>query len=480
MMNRRRIKRPALRWALRVFAFGLCLVVLVVVLGWWRLHTQTKPPSEDIRATMASIERNAYAGVDDDPALMEAFLELWRVRPFDIDASQIDATRVEDGDATSLSADDVAMSRIRRTPRYTFSDESAAHFDAYYRSEAFGEETDAIEALLADPAFRPPDLHDATERMHNVTRTHITAARALAREQKTGAAYAFLDGREDDAVRHVRLMLGLARWTSREPGALALLVGIAIESYTLDAIRAFARHERATEGLLAGLATLLDEHDQLDEGIERTLRGERCLIIDNLTGAYAFEDHRANPITVMFDIASLRDCAEAITEFTERLIVYAETPAHARARMPDAPRAYGSTLPLSYGPAINHFEPLEGVVENATSVRHARACARLLVALRRSTLRHGAPPERLSALVDDGFLDAIPEDTMAPNGRFRYFLDPSAPFGFVLYSVGPDFADNAGIASDVRNERSHVYGVPHGYDMPVEPETGSPERDGGL
>ncbi|GAB4546780.1 MAG: hypothetical protein Tsb0013_05950 [Phycisphaerales bacterium] len=56
----------------------------------------------------------------------------------------------------------------------------------------------------------------------------------------------------------------------------------------------------------------------------------------------------------------------------------------------------------------------------------------------------GTLPQSLGELVTSGVLDELPTDPFAPDGAYRYRLDPQSPGGFVLYSVGPDGADDGG------------------------------------
>jgi hypothetical protein len=65
--------------------------------------------------------------------------------------------------------------------------------------------------------------------------------------------------------------------------------------------------------------------------------------------------------------------------------------------------------------------PAGGFVVAEGLVQTDRRAARILIALRRYELEHGKPPEALTALVDDGFLLAVPLDPFA-----------TAPFGYRL------------------------------------------------
>lgn len=79
--------------------------------------------------------------------------------------------------------------------------------------------------------------------------------------------------------------------------------------------------------------------------------------------------------------------------------------------------------------------------ENKALIR----CARMAVAIERYTLKNGSLPDKIDAVAPD-FVPAALVDPFS-NNRLKF---KKTPFGYVVYSVGPDFKDNDG--SETKND----------------------------
>lgn len=73
----------------------------------------------------------------------------------------------------------------------------------------------------------------------------------------------------------------------------------------------------------------------------------------------------------------------------------------------------------------------------------ATAAHEIVLAIALHVAAYGHPPETLDALVPE-FLEALPPDPLAPDGRFRY-IPGRAMADLVLYSVGIDGTDEGGV-----------------------------------
>lgn len=83
--------------------------------------------------------------------------------------------------------------------------------------------------------------------------------------------------------------------------------------------------------------------------------------------------------------------------------------------------------------------------KNADDSLSALNAARLVLAIELHRAAHGEPPSQLADLVPEFFAD-LPIDPLAPDGSFKYTLDPATPHGYRLYSVGEDGDDDGGNA----------------------------------
>lgn len=119
------------------------------------------------------------------------------------------------------------------------------------------------------------------------------------------------------------------------------------------------------------------------------------------------------------------------TAYMDQSMAHARTPfSQRRASVPLPPNSLVSMVV----PVFDHarFSTLKCEVLNDLLL--------LSLALRAYQAEHGQPPRALSALVPR-YVKALPEDPFAPDGEFRYRVERGRP---LLYSVGPDAADDGG------------------------------------
>lgn len=88
--------------------------------------------------------------------------------------------------------------------------------------------------------------------------------------------------------------------------------------------------------------------------------------------------------------------------------------------------------------------PAENRQTMANAWHTRRDARRFALAIEVYRAEHGAPPAALDALTP-GVLAEPPRDPHARDGRYVYRHDDTSPFGYVLYSVGPDGVDDGGV-----------------------------------
>lgn len=117
-------------------------------------------------------------------------------------------------------------------------------------------------------------------------------------------------------------------------------------------------------------------------------------------------------------------------------------------------------FPLAQSAIPNWHKALASVLKNESRVQMTRAA----IAIERHRLRHGRAPDSLARLVPE-FLREPPLDYMIGQA-LRYETNPDG--SFVLYSVGEDGRDDAGLGDD------SVWPRP-GWPKPVAPDPSAPK-----
>ncbi len=238
-------------------------------------------------------------------------------------------------------------------------------------------------------------------------------------------------------------------------GLLNYLVGRALLGHGIQQTLDLAVHEGLTEVELGRLAAALDGIRPAQAGLEQAYKVEyRCLAravdqlgrgeiaLDDLAGADPSTKRRRPPLPFFQPNATKQLMADYM-----RRMIWNSRQCFGTMVLEDTKATLG--LNNGRGALFMRRNPvgriLCGVVLPTLDATLDRKCesdallaaARLITALRRHELKHGCPPANLTALVPE-FLSAVPADPF--DGRpFRYAADRR-----IIYSVGPDLADDGG------------------------------------
>lgn len=299
-------------------------------------------------------------------------------------------------------------------------------------------------------------------RMPNVTDIEALFPRlASCREMARGLSYEarahFASGRPDRGVDSIRDCLRLGRNLTVNGALIHSLVAIAIDAIAADALTDGIRQQRPSEEKLLGFVEWNEQNRESRQSTADTFA------VDAATHA------RVAPGTP----EQLRE----YLDYMARVIEWAGQPVHLRGAPPM--RAEGGDG-LNAEIIARHAEKMA----TAAAVRRGLSVMCAIEAYRAHT---GAYPDALSALAPDYIL-AMPLDPFSGRG-FRYVGPQDGDDTYLLYSIGPDMADDFAILVWNRTTRDgdlilgpewqiHGYRDPAG--VPGPPPPPAPPPPGGA
>lgn len=282
----------------------------------------------------------------------------------------------------------------------------------------------------------------------------LDSAREVARLLSMAAVLEAQDGRADEALLLGRCALNVGRSIGDEPTLISQLVRFACQAIALGSMeRTLAQGEPSKEALRATQRLLEDETGQnlLLVGI----RGERALMhqlmqalesgkvpLSGLTGppraglGSKLEDQfgptlaRSGHAPILRMLTECVEIAELPPE--EQGPRFAEVEQEVRRRK--ARMRPGDIMVALLLPAVTKVS--EAYRRSQANLR----CGVTALAAERYRQKHGRWPETLEALVEAGLLDKVPIDPYSGKPLCLGVLKD----GVVIYSVGPDGADNGG------------------------------------
>ncbi len=280
---------------------------------------------------------------------------------------------------------------------------------------------------------------------------HLDQSRRVTQVLILDAAAASADGHTEAALRSCRAALNAGRSMGDEPTAIAQLVRRAC---VLDAVRALERvlaQGEASAASLEGVQRLLAEEAAVPS-LLITARAERAMWFQALeamrTGNYNRAAFRIMPSRLgeRFDKQVERVLAHgaeaAFLRYSTAAVEAAKLPpAEQEDRLRALPFPTQKLPPLLEGLAGSGHNRLDWA-QHARGVHRAQAllrCAETAMAAERYRLAEHRWPADLNALVPR-YLAAVPSDPFDGRPlRLRRLAD-----GIVVYSVGPDRADDGG------------------------------------
>ena len=283
--------------------------------------------------------------------------------------------------------------------------------------------------------------------MIDLDRPALSRPRPLANTLALAAVVAHEAGDDREALRYTRDCLKLAESAGAWPGVFGHMARVGLEYKTYSAVETIAPALRvgsqplaASRDQVRGLIAMFLDDRQFNEGFTRAMMAERCS---------AYEHFKL--MRRKYSVLALGG-ASAVIRVTRSNGAYVlasrqDSLDKARALFPPKPepeKPRHASLMHIYDMFFDLFEKDS---QDLTFLAHYLGLAerRLMataLAIRLYELDHGRRPETLDQLVPE-YLPAVPIDPLAADGRrMCYRPDADSP---VVYSVGPDQADNGGV-----------------------------------
>ncbi|MEM1424296.1 MAG: hypothetical protein AAGH64_09860, partial [Planctomycetota bacterium] len=338
---------------------------------------------------------------------------------------------------------------------------------------------DRLSAALDSPNLRPPLLGEMSTIMDATSDSGLSEARLLAFTSTALARHHIREGDHARAAERYNDALRVVGVFTPRPTAISTLIGVSIESRTLDTVREAATHDASTAGLRAAILREMLAYTNARSEPYAFFEGEHLTMLDTIRALYtggAFDgESRTNPLWVWWNFPSEETTCAHWERVRASFVTYTATPAHARAGLKETPDSIIEEL-TGRSRLIETMTPaLTSVV---TSIDQGASLwngelVRLAILVHRD--RTGVLPETLDDLVASGVLPALPKDPYAPDGRYRYTPDDTAANGFVLYAVGLDSADNDGAPNpDHAHFRWLTLNAHDGFDYIIHPQPAGP------
>jgi hypothetical protein len=281
--------------------------------------------------------------------------------------------------------------------------------------------------------------------------TDIQESRAVANMLQDEATRRAQDGDIDGACRTELALLNTGRAIGEEKTLLILIIRTALETMATNELERLLAQGEPGEESLAAIQHLLEREDEGTPAVTvAALRGERALEHRMLEAVERGEESLSGGppdtgerVSVVLNGRMIRHSHALVLRFMTDAAEAARTPGpemtarlneiNAAISEMDRRRDSRAMLAVLETAAVN--KALQSVPRKLASLRTATAA----VAAERYRRAEGKWPESLEAL-SPAYLRAVPTDPY--NGRplrYRRLAD-----GVVIYSVGPDGADNGG------------------------------------
>lgn len=436
-----------------LFAFGVLLVPLLFV-AVWTSHTSRRQVADELERIRASGE----------PLSIQELETFYETPPQGRDTTKIWLTAVaplytsqfrEDGNGLPFMGEAAEMVPLPGEP---------------------WPQLDQAERLLAKYERSLEGMHQAA-RLGGEARFPFTDGRAISTRhlEQLGAGGQLLAletvvrahrGHPDDALESVLTTVAAAQSLEREPLLLSQLVRLALVGATCERIVWLLSAEILNDGQLATLDAALPD-GEYQKSLRRALVGERTI------GMQTFADPSARQqqnLAVRFPLMSNADQTLYLQTMRE-LILTAEKSGPAWMQGAETARicfrqltrtiAARQCYPLTFQ-LVPHLQPHAEFVSRHEAQRDA---TRVAIAIERFRRQQGRLPESLDELVPQ-LVVKLPFDQF--EGRPLRYL-PSAT-EYVVYSVGPNGADDGGSDESPKHPADIVVRVPlrETVDVPTE------------
>jgi hypothetical protein len=275
---------------------------------------------------------------------------------------------------------------------------------------------------------------------------HLAQLRALGRLLEVRAIHAALEGKPDEAARHLAGIFETADSLSLEPILISQLVRVAVCGIGFSGVEQTLNRIELTPAGLERLQSVLTETDA-EKAFARGFAGEQCMwgyVEDQGPGVFggggANLDLQDLWFSLIYRPSGLMDLdGVRYYAFFEKAIATMDLPVEeqyqALAALNEMEHGGVGSLTAILLPSLGRA--VEADLRNRAQLR----AAIVGVAAERYRAEHGEYPETIDALVP-AFLDAVPLDPFGGGAPIRYRRLEN---GFVAYSVAPNHKDDGGV-----------------------------------
>lgn len=320
---------------------------------------------------------------------------------------------------------------------------------------------------LDDAAAAPMFLNPRTTPLIDLVLDQLSPIRALTNMTAARLERQIEAGNIDEAVRSLRHGLAMSRACTHHSTLIEHLVGFGIATRMVDAVHQAVLTGKPDAEMLAALAGELGSFQC--GPITLALEGERAGFLDLVQRLYSDDGEGSGvylPGTAILDFGRLgggvapttgnnplaniiglflarrAEIVAAGNRYYDEVITAFELTRAEREAATFDPEAFAAGLPTGHF-LIQLVAAAHSKVVDSIDVLNCRLGAtRLLIAIERHRQDEGAPPATLDSLVP-AYMASVPRDPFR-GGDFVYRVDPTAPLGYALYSVGYDGTDNGG------------------------------------
>jgi hypothetical protein len=285
---------------------------------------------------------------------------------------------------------------------------------------------------------------------------HTQDARLIAAMLAYDAVLRAQAGDADGALSSCRGVLNAGRSVGDEPLIISQLVRVACRTTAVDRVQRVLAQGESSEEALRQLQGLLEKEESepllliaargeragLDRLMETIQAGKIKLTPRDLTMTAALSgDPRSGPTLseslLLLAPASIKFQRAAMLRWMNRFVELAKLPPHERhTELQRLEKTRGDQPVL-----VRLFVPALGKLSDSCQRSDAELrCAIVAVAAERYRRAQGHWPKNVGALKEAGYLQAIPADPYNGQPLLWRRLDD----GWVVYSIGPDGADNGG------------------------------------
>lgn len=309
----------------------------------------------------------------------------------------------------------------------------------------------------------------------------------------TAARYADAKARGDGAAQAALLEQGLALGRAASAGTWQLdrLVGISAHALMFERVRAglvadAAAGRRPDDATLASMQAAIDRQTLVGD-VARGIRGARFMVLDTIEWTHTDNGRGDGRLAVgPLGTRSAADRFSGLFAPTKRETLAALDDyldlASSVARLPEAQRAdadaaftkFWDDLPKRQVTLRERLPSLTLALRSEAEASIEREATRLMLALERHHVRHGAYPVALAALAPE-FMADVPLDAVSgkPWGYRLLDADPAGR-GYMLYSFGADGVDNGGVPALIDQRFALASGKAPNTDYVLNPPPAAP------